>query len=78
MGQFSNTAILDIKSVLLITLTLKMPKMHRTKFISAKFNPVALRTAKTLLSFGRSECNRVKKNYHMGNSEIGANSVNPR
>ena len=27
----------------------------------ATFNPIALRTAKTLLSFGHSECNRVKK-----------------
>ena len=27
---------------------------------SAVFNPVALRTAKTLWSFGHSECNRVK------------------
>ena len=27
------------------------------------FNPIALRTAKTLWSFGRSECNRVKHKY---------------
>ena len=26
-------------------------------------NPIALRTAKTLSSFGRSECNRVKKEF---------------
>ena len=25
------------------------------------FNPIAIRMAKTLSSFGRSECNRVKK-----------------
>ena len=25
------------------------------------FNPIALRTAKTQMSFGRSECNRVKQ-----------------
>ena len=28
--------------------------------IRLRFNPVALKTAKTLWSFGRSECNRVK------------------
>ena len=26
-----------------------------------EFNPIALRTAKTLWSFGHSECNRVKR-----------------
>ena len=30
-------------------------------------NPIALKTAKTLLSFGRSECNRVKQSF--GHSE---------
>ena len=29
------------------------------------FNPIALRTAKTLWGFGRSECNRVKPNGRM-------------
>ena len=35
------------------------------------FNPIALRTAKTLWSFGRSECNRVKYLDHfiLGYSE---------
>ena len=30
------------------------------KHFKLVFNPIALRTAKTLWSFGRSECNRVK------------------
>ena len=30
-------------------------------FSSLVLNPIALRTAKTLWSFGRSECNRVKE-----------------
>ena len=34
-----------------------------------KFNPIALRTAKTLRSFGHSECNRVKqKSFAVYNS----------
>ena len=29
-------------------------------------NPIALRTAKTLWSFGHSQCNRVKSLHHFG------------
>ena len=54
-----------------------MPKWLRAKIISAKLqnliNPIALRKAKTLWSFGLSECNRVKV-YNMENSKI---SVDP-
>ena len=35
------------------------------------FNPIALRTAKTLWSFGRSECNRVKLSFDKMTKEIG-------
>ena len=33
--------------------------LNLTFCLLGKFNPIALRTAKTLWSFGRSECNRV-------------------
>ena len=36
-----------------------------TKIHFAPFNPIALRTAKTPQSFGRSECNRAKCIKHL-------------
>ena len=30
------------------------------KYLDSLFNPIALRTAKIVWSFGRSECNRIK------------------
>ena len=36
------------------------------------FYPNALRMAKTLWSFGHSECNRVKENMHCNSDEIGS------
>ena len=33
-------------------------------YLNRQFNPIALRNAKTLWSFGRSECNRVKMVFH--------------
>ena len=42
-------------------LTYKMPKKHVCKIKKCSiFDPIALRMAKTLWSFSRSECNRVK------------------
>ena len=38
------------------------------------FNPFALRTAKTLWSFGRSQCKRVKKSLFSMKVEIWHNS----
>ena len=35
-------------------------KYFKTQYISSVLNPVALRMARTLWSFGDSECNRVK------------------
>ena len=35
---------------------------HKREFCAITFNPIALRMAKTPLSFGHSECSRVK--YH--------------
>ena len=34
--------------------------VYALDFFYVIFNPIALRTAKTLWSFGRSECNKVK------------------
>ena len=39
------------------------------------FNPIALRMAKTLWSFGRSECNRMKSLKLYGYTSRGSNSV---
>ena len=34
--------------------------MNNIYLVKENFNPIALRTAKTLWSFGHSECNRIK------------------
>ena len=50
---------------LLILLHSERPKLYRVLAILNAIgfvNPIALRRAKTLYSFGHSECNRVKLN----------------
>ena len=48
-------------------------KQSKLKHIFA-FNPTALRMAKTPLSFGCSECNRIKKNLDFGRAVLSNES----
>ena len=42
----------------------KQRREEIVRLVKRSINPIALRTAKTLWSFGPSECNRVKWYYH--------------
>ena len=54
---FKNQIILFI---VLFLFLLNLPNTQVSCYIHKQFNPIALRTAKTLWNFGCSECNRAK------------------